>query len=546
MEQHLGAELPALERAGAEVLHDHVAHAHQLEEELAPARAAHVERQAALVAVGDHGARAGARPRVRRPAGGRQLDHDHVRAEVAEDGRGGGAGEPLGEIEDAEPREGAGADRLGWLDWFDGGGQPGRRRRRALHRPAHRRGVLAEARRRRRIRRGRARELRHRPGRHEQVPSGRRQLEQRPARLHVLVGQDVVRRPHRGAGDADRGEARLDLQKIVAANPVADQRVRRRAVLQTRGAGGETRVPRRLRRLDGLAEACEGLIAGARDRDPAAVARAIDVGRHHHRRLGAEARRHLTGPRVADHHFLLQPEAHLVEADVDHLPVPAPPRVEDRHQEPARALDRGPGLGQRHRHRHRRAVREAGGELHARERLGDAVVAALGRERPGLAEGRDAQEGEARVAPLELVRREAGRLEASRPQVLDQRVRGGEQGREPRLAREVGRLGLDRELAAVLGLEIERVLAGQRGAALPHRRAGGGLDLDDGGAQIGEQAARHLTGQRVGQLDHQHAGQRATPIAARQPREPRHRGRLTRSRRRAPRCRRAISPSPSP
>ena len=82
------------------------------------------------------------------------------------------------------------------------------------------------------------------------------------------------------------------------------------------------------------------------------------------------------------------------------------------------------------------------------------------------------------------------------PQVLDQRVGGGQQRAEPRLGRQVGRLGLHRELAAVLGLEVERVLSRQAGAAPPHRRAGGRLDLDHGGAEVGEQPARQLAGQR--------------------------------------------------
>ena len=52
--KRFGAEIPALERPRPEVLHDHVAQLHELEERLATLGGAHVERDAALVPVG-HG-----------------------------------------------------------------------------------------------------------------------------------------------------------------------------------------------------------------------------------------------------------------------------------------------------------------------------------------------------------------------------------------------------------------------------------------------------------------------------------------------------------
>ncbi len=441
-------------------------------------------------------------------------------------------------------RDAGGADRSG-----DRRGRLRARGRR--HRGPHRLRVLPQPRPPRRIRGRRPRQLRHRPRRHERLPARRDQAQQRLARLHVLVGQDLVRRAHRGAGHADRREAGLDLQEIVAADPVTHQRVGGGAVGQTRGARGEARILRRVGRLDRLAQTRERLIARARDRDPAAVARAIDVGRHHHRRLGAEAPGHLARARMAHHDLLLQPQACLVEPDVGHLPVPAAPGVEDGHQQRAGALDRGPALGQRHRDRRGRAVREAGDELHAREGLRDAVVAARARQRPGLAEGRDAQHRQTQVAPRERLRREARRLQAPGPEILDQRV-GPRQQRAPLRARQLRQVCPHRELAAILRLEVERVLARQSGSALPHRRAPGRLDLDDGGAQVGQQPARQLARERLRQLDDDQAGQGPAAVGAGQSCEGRrdagrgHRARLTRFRRCGPRCRRATSPSPSP
>ena len=53
---------------------------------------------------------------------------------------------------------------------------------------------------------------------------------------------------------------------------------------------------------------------------------------------------------------------------------------------------------------------------------------------PVLPERRDAQGDEPRVAALEHLSAARPPVEAPRPQVLDQRVGGGEQPREPRLA----------------------------------------------------------------------------------------------------------------
>ncbi len=209
-------------------------------------------------------------------------------------------------------------------------------------------------------------------------------------------------------------------------------------------------------------------------------------------------------------------------------PAAAAPGVEDRHQQPARAVDGGPALGQRHRDRQRRAVREPGHELHAGEGLRDAVVAALAGQRPGLPERRDAQRDEPRVAALERLRREPGRLEPARAQVLDQRVGGGQQPRQPRLGRERLELGLHRVLAAVLRLERERVLPVEAGPPLPHRRAVARLDLDDGGPEIGEEPARQLAGRGPGQLDDHDPGERAAAAGVRKPERLGH-GRLRRS-----------------
>ena len=77
-----------------------------------------------------------------------------------------------------------------------------------------------------------------------------------------------------------------------------------------------------------------------------------------------------------------------------------------------------------------------GRELHAGEGLGDAIVAALAR--PAARSARTARCAGRRAADCarsRSVRREPGRLETPRTQVLDERVGRGEQPREPRLGR---------------------------------------------------------------------------------------------------------------
>ena len=109
---------------------------------------------------------------------------------------------------------------------------------------------------------------------------------------------------------------------------------------------------------------------------------------------------------MAEDHFFLHAERGLIEADVDDLAVAAPPGVEHRHQERRGAEHGRPCLGQGHRDRQWRTIGEARRELHAGERLGDAIVATLARQRPGLTERRDAQQRQTRIARVERIGRE--------------------------------------------------------------------------------------------------------------------------------------------
>ena len=172
-------------------------------------------------------------------------------------------------------------------------------------------------------------------------------------------------------------------------------------------------------------------------------------------------------------------------------------------------------------------------------------------ERAGLPERRDAQDGEARVARAASASgAEARRLEAPRPQVLHERVGRGEERREPAARGE--RPPARPRPSTCRGSPTGSRASPRPASAGPRRRIGepaARLDLDHGGPEVGEQAARHLARERLGQLDHDHAGERAAARRAGQPgagcgatARSSSAGRLTRSRRCGPRCRRATSP----
>src|SRR5262249_30832692 len=115
----LEAEIPALERSGAEVLGDDVGVADELEQELLAALRAQVERDALLVAGLDGPPEraafvAGLAPLADRVGAGRVLDLDDLRAQVAEQAAGEWSGEQRAELD--QPHAGERPDSSRFLD----------------------------------------------------------------------------------------------------------------------------------------------------------------------------------------------------------------------------------------------------------------------------------------------------------------------------------------------------------------------------------------------------------------------------------------------
>jgi hypothetical protein len=103
----------------------------------------------------------------------------------------------------------------------------------------------------------------------------------------VSIADDLVDRADGGARDSRLREARLHIGQIVRDDPRPHQLVGGGAIGEARRAGREPRVLDGLGRADRVTQTGERLIAGAGERDEAAVPRGIDIGRNHRRGLGA-------------------------------------------------------------------------------------------------------------------------------------------------------------------------------------------------------------------------------------------------------------------
>ena len=94
-------------------------------------------------------------------------------------------------------------------------------------------------------------------------------------------------------------------------------------------------------------------------------------------------------------------------------------------------------------------------------------------------------------------------LQPTRPEVLDEDVGAVDQSEQVLAAGVVGELEHDAPLVAPQQLPEQPVEA-----HLPRGVAGRALDLDDGGAEVGEVAGAAGTGHDGGEVDHPEAGQR--------------------------------------
>ena len=141
-------------------------------------------------------------------------------------------------------------------------------------------------------------------------------------------------------------------------------------------------------------------------------------------------------------------------------------------------------------------------------RLADHAVAGALAVGPVLAEAADAHHHEPRVARGERLVAQAPALERAGAEVLDQHVALRGQVGHDRLALGPAQVDDDERLVAEDARRVER-LAVEALAHGAHRVALGGLDLDDLGAEVGEQAPAEGAGHGRAQLEDAVAGERA-------------------------------------
>jgi hypothetical protein len=145
---------------------------------------------------------------------------------------------------------------------------------------------------------------------------------------------------------------------------------------------------------------------------------------------------------------------------------------------------------------------------HPGGRLDGQVEAALPAARPVLSERRDRAVDQRGLARTEPVPAQPEALHHAGSAVLDEDV-GLEHERARRVAgRRVLEVERDRALAAIDRREVLGVAVRDRWP-LPHRVALGRLDLDDLGAEVGEQHAAERPGRHLAELDDAHALERA-------------------------------------
>ena len=167
----------------------------------------------------------------------------------------------------------------------------------------------------------------------------------------------------------------------------------------------------------------------------------------------------------------------------------------------------------------RRAVRLAGDEAQPAGGLGDRAEGRLVAHRSGLAVARDADDDEPRVGGDELLGVEVPRLEAPRPEVLDQdvAVEGQAAARSPGRP---ARAGPPRPTAC-RGTARDATANRCRSSVMPHFRSGsprvGVLDLDDIRTEVGQHPPGERAGDERAQLEHADVRQRSGAAPLRVP-----------------------------
>ncbi len=229
----------------------------------------------------------------------------------------------------------------------------------------------------------------------------------------------------------------------------------------------------------------------------------------------ADALGHLAGDEKVERLVGEHADLAVDERGIDEAAATGALALGERGEDADRGIDAGENIGDRH----PRALRLAVGrsrQLHdAAHALGHEVVARARGVGPGLAEAGDGAVDQARVVLGQALVVEAEFGEPADLEILDQHVGASRELADDAASILALEIQLDRALAAVGGVEI----GSPEMAAVGRLHKGGApaagvvaralaLDLDDVGAEIGENLPCPGPRQDAGKLEHTYSGQR--------------------------------------
>jgi len=202
----------------------------------------------------------------------------------------------------------------------------------------------------------------------------------------------------------------------------------------------------------------------------------------------------------------------LIEGDVDDLAAARLISPAKRRERPDGGVEGRYGVPDADPHLERRSVGKAGDEAKAAQRLARAPVAGAVAVGAGLAEARDADQDQLRVCLPELRWPQVPRLQAHRPEVLDDDVDFRGKTADELLPGRFAEIDRDRLLVPGLDHRPEGPLLGDD-APGPQRIAHAWrLDLEDAGAHVGQQPRAEGTRDEGPELENPHSIELATSL----------------------------------
>ncbi len=313
---------------------------------------------------------------------------------------------------------------------------------------------------------------------------------------HVLVLQSLRHGPHLPHRHGGLPEQRHPVIDRPLAEYVAEDGEQLGGVALPIGQGPEAHVLGQLRHPDHRGDPGPELLLGGAEDEPAVGA--LERLERHDRRMGRVhgARRRIARVEVPDARIGEHRDGGVVQRHVAVEPDPVPTRgVQAGDQRQRRDVAGGP-VDDREAGLRRRAAGLTGDVHPSGQRLQHVVVAGLGPSRAGhaVAAQRAAHDPRVEVAQIRVGDADLRRYVA--PQVGEDRVAGPHQALEDSPAGRVLEIEGDRLLAAVEGLEEQRVgvLGVRRHVAADVPARVRILDLDDLRAEIGEVLRAERTG----------------------------------------------------